>query len=103
LVRQPADEADGVGHEIAPPLLLEATSHRIERLEQPVAHRDAGVGERVEERRLARVRVAGERHGGRLGALPLLAPDVALATQLPQSLAQLRDAAPCEPPVRHEL
>ena len=83
--------------------MLEAARRRIERLEQPVADRDARVGERVEERRLAGVRVAGERDGRRLGAPALLAPHVALAAELPQALAQQRDAAAREPPVGLEL
>src|SRR5262249_21075145 len=85
-------EADRVGDEIAASLLLEAARHRVERLEQPVAHRDARIRERVEKRRLAGVRVAGQRNRRSLGALPLLAPDVALAAQLAQPRAQKRDA-----------
>ena len=84
-MRQPADEADRVGDEIAAALVLEAARRRVERLEQPVADGDAGVGERVEERRLAGVRVAGERDGRRLGAAALLAADVALAARAPRS------------------
>ena len=103
LVRQAADEADGVGDEVAPALVLEAARRRVERLEQAVADGDAGVGERVEERRLARVRVAGERDRRRLGAAPLLAPDVALAAQLAQPLAEQRDPAAREASVRLEL
>src|SRR6478752_5663630 len=102
-MRQAADEADGVGDEVAAALVFEAARGRVERLEQAVAHRDAGVGERIEERRLARVRVTGERHRRRLGAPPLLAPDVALAAQLAQPLAEERDAAACQAPVRLEL
>jgi hypothetical protein len=103
LMRQAADEADGVGDEIAAPFLLEAARDRVERLEQPVANRDARVRERVEERRLAGVRVAGERDGGCLGAPPFLTPNVALAAQLPQPPAQQRDAAAREALVRLEL
>ena len=40
LMRQPPDEADGVGDEVAAALVLEAARRRVERLEQPVAHRD---------------------------------------------------------------
>ena len=40
LVRQAADEADGIGHEVAAPVVLEAARGRIERLEQPVLDRD---------------------------------------------------------------
>ena len=75
LMRQPPDEADGVGDEVAAAVVLEAARRRVERLEEPVADRDVGVGERVQQRRLARVRVAGERDGGRLGAAALLAAD----------------------------
>jgi succinyl-diaminopimelate desuccinylase len=103
LVRQAPDEADGVGDEVAPALVLEAARGGIEGLEQPVSYRDARVGERVEERRLAGVGVARERHRRRLAAASLLAPDVALATQLPQPVAQLRDPATCEPSVGLEL
>jgi succinyl-diaminopimelate desuccinylase len=103
LVWQAADEADGVGHEVAPPLVLEAARGGIERLEQPVADRDTRLGECVEERRLAGVRVAGERHRRRLRPPPFLAPDVALPAELAQPFAKERDASPREAPVRFEL
>ena len=61
LMRQAADEADRVGDEVAPAVLLERARRRIERLEEAVLDRDVRVGQRVEQRRLARVRVAGER------------------------------------------
>ena len=41
LVRQPADEADRVGDEVAPPVVLEPARGRVERLEEPVVDRDA--------------------------------------------------------------
>ena len=66
LMRQPADEADGVGHEVAAALVLEAARRRVERLEEAVLDRDLGAGERVQQRRLADVRVAGERDRRRL-------------------------------------
>ena len=103
LVRQAPDEADGVGDEVAAALVLEAARRRVERLEQPVADGDAGVGERVEERRLAGVRVAGERDRRRLAAAALLAADVALAAEAPQPLAEQRDAAAREAAVGLEL
>ena len=34
LVRQPADEADRVGHQIPPPVVLEPPRRRVERLEE---------------------------------------------------------------------
>ena len=59
LMRQPADEADRVGDEVAAAVLLERAGRRIERLEEPILDRNVGVGQRVEQRRLARVRVTG--------------------------------------------
>ncbi len=103
LMRQAPNEADRVRDEVAPPLVLEAARRRVDRLEQPVADRDVRVGERVQERRLAGVRVPGERHGGRLGAPPLLPPDVALAAQFAQPLAEERDATARQTAVRLEL
>ena len=103
LMGQAADEADGVGDEVAAALVLEAARRRIERLEQPVADRDARIRKRVEERRLAGVRVAGQRDRRCLGAPPLLAPDVALAAQLAQPLAEQRHTAARQAPVCLEL
>jgi succinyl-diaminopimelate desuccinylase len=103
LMRQAPNEADRVRDEVAPPLVLEAARRRVDRLEQPVADRDVRVGERVQECRLACVRVPGERHGRRLGAPPLLPPYVALAAQLAQPLAEERDATARQTAVRLEL
>ena len=59
LVRQAADEADRVGQQVAPPVELERARRRVERLEQPVVHRDASAPvSAFEERGLADVRVA---------------------------------------------
>ncbi len=60
---QLADEADGVGEEIVAALMLVAASGRVERVEQAGAHAHLGAGERVQEGRLAGVRVARERDG----------------------------------------
>ena len=43
LVRQAADEADRVGHEVAAAVVLEAARRRVERLEQAVVDGDVGV------------------------------------------------------------
>ena len=59
-----ADEADRVGHEVAAPLVLVGASGRVERVEELRADAHARAGQRIEERRLARVRVAGERDCG---------------------------------------
>ena len=103
LMRQPPDEADGVGDEVSAPLVLEAARRRIERLEEAVAHGHRGVGERVQQRRLADVRVAGECDGRCLGARALLASHVALAGQLLQSVLEDRDAPPRDATVGLEL
>ena len=68
LVRQAADEADRVGDEIAAALVLEAARRRVEGLEEAVATETVGPGERVQERRLADVRVPGERDRRRLAS-----------------------------------
>ena len=103
LVRQAADEADRVGDEVAPPFDLEAARGRVERLEQAVVDRGVRAGERVQERRLADVRVAGERDRRRLRAAPRLAPRVALLGQPAQAVAQQRHAPAREPAVGLEL
>ena len=73
-VRQAADEADGVGeqHRLAtgqrqPP------GGRVEGGEQPVLDEHAGLGEPVEQRRLAGVGVADDRDVGQAAACPALA------------------------------
>ena len=66
LVRQPADEADGVGQEVPPALVLERPGGRVERLEEAVVDRRLCARERVQQRRLADVGVAGEGDGRRL-------------------------------------
>ena len=60
LGRQASNEADGVGDKIPLAVVVEAARRRIERLEEPVLHRDVGSRQRVEQRRLAHVRVPGE-------------------------------------------
>src|SRR5262249_57503634 len=68
-----------------------------------VAAGDAGLGRCVEEGRLPGVGVPRQRHGGCLGPPPFLAPDVALAAQLAEPLAEQRDAAARQATVRLEL
>ena len=102
-MRQPPDEADRVGDEIAPAVVVEAARHRVERLEEPVAHGHRRGGEGVQERRLADVRVAGQRDGRRLCAAALLAAHVPLEPQLLEPSPEERDAVACDPAVRLEL
>ena len=63
LMRELADEADRVGDQVAPPAVPVGARRRVERVEEPLPHADAGARQRVQQRRLARVRVAGEGDG----------------------------------------
>ena len=73
LVRQLADEADRVGEQVAAPGDLEGAGGRVERVEEAVAHAGVGAGERVQQRGLAGVGVAGQRDGRQMRALALVA------------------------------
>ncbi len=103
LVGQPPDEADRVGDEVAAPVVLEPARRRVERLEEAVVDGDVRAGERVQERRLADVRVAGERDRRCLRPLPLAPPLAALAPHLREAALEERDAAPRDAPVGLEL
>ena len=83
--------------------MVEAARGRVERLEQAVVDGHVGVRERVQERGLADVRVAGQRDGGRLRALTGLAANVALLAELGQPSPEERDPPPGQPPVGLEL
>src|SRR4029453_7956594 len=72
-----------VGDEVPLPVVLEGPCGRVERLEEAVVDRDLGVRERVQQGRLADVRVAGQRDDGRLAAPPFLAACLTLAGGLP--------------------
>src|SRR5205823_5510468 len=84
-------------------LHLEGTRGRVEGLEEAVVHRDARLGERVQEGRLADIRVPGQGDGRRLGAPSRLPPRRALLRQRLEPLAQEGDPAPREPAIRLEL
>ena len=85
-MRQLADEADGVGDDVVAVAEAEGARRRVERLEEPVGDRDVGVGERVQQRRLAGVGVAGEgdeRDGAADAAGALRAPRLRHALDAP--------------------
>ena len=92
LRRQAADEADRVGHEVALAVVLERPRGRVERLEEPVVHRRVRTGQRVQKRRLADVRVPGERDRRDSRALPLLPARRALHPEPAQPALEERDA-----------
>jgi succinyldiaminopimelate transaminase len=103
LGRKAPDEADRVRDQIPAALVLECARRRIERFEQSVIDRHVGLGERVQKRRLADVRVAGERDRRRLRPLALLPPNVALFAEVFEPTAEESDPAPRDPPVALEL
>ena len=82
-VGQAAHEADGVGeqHRLATGQ-RQAPGRRVERGEEAVLGQHAGVGQRVEQRRLAGVRVADDRDRGEPAAVALLALQLAGAAEL---------------------
>ena len=103
LRRQPPDESDGVRHEVPLAEVLEAARRRVERLEEAILDGHLGAGEGVEQRRLADVRVSGERDRRRRGAGARLAPRRAMGAHLAQAPAQERDPPIGETTVGLEL
>ena len=99
-VRQLADEADRV-HEQELPALRRAHAARdgIERREELVLGHDARLGQPVEQRGLAGVRIAHQRHDGHGVALAPRAPDRALRAQVVDLAAQVGHALADAPPV----
>ena len=92
LRRETPDEADRVRHEVPLPVVLERPGRRVERLEEAIVDGGLGSGERVQQRRLADVRVPGERDGRRARPAPLLAARRPLSAEAPQAALDERDA-----------
>ena len=103
LVRELADEADGVGQQVVAPAQPPAARRRVERVEEAVAHADLRARQRVEQRRLAGVGVADERDGRQLRALALGAHRLARALDPLQPAAQRGDAVAREAAVGLDL
>ncbi len=92
LVRQVPDEADGVAHRVDAAVAgLGAPGGRVQGREQRVLDEYAGIGEPVEQRGLAGVGVAGDRHARDLVALAARALGVARRLHVGQLAAQLGD------------
>ena len=89
--------------EIGAPEVVVGARRRVERLEEAVGRRHLGAREHVQERRLADVRVAGERDARHLVALAPAAHRRALLAQLAQAAPQQRDARARQPAVGLEL
>ena len=93
-MRQLADKAYGVGQEnflrVGNALF---SGSRVERIEQTVIRLDTGAGQRVEQRRLARVRVADDGDHGQLGLFALAALHRAHLPHLLEIASELVDAA----------
>ena len=91
LVGQLADEADRVRQQVRPAAQLQRARGRVQRVEQAVAHAHLRAGERVQQRRLARVGVADQRDRRQRRALALGALHRARALHVLQAAAQHRD------------
>src|SRR5438093_5389238 len=101
-MRQLADEPHGVGQEGDTALgAHHLARRRIERGEQSVLDEHLGARERVEQRALARVRVADE--GGAKLATPPAALRLALALDRLEVALEPRDTLAHKPAVRLEL
>src|SRR6478609_3337667 len=92
LVRQAADEADGVGERVDAAVLgLGAAHRRVEGREQLVLDEHAGAGEPVEQRALAGVGVAGDGDGRDAAGATRVAPRVAARLHALDVAAELGD------------
>ena len=105
LVRQLVDEADGVGHDRRLAVAeLDLAAGRIERREQLVlGARHLRADERVEQRRLAGVRVADDADRRPQPPVAAARGGLALLADLVDALLHLRDPGPDDPPVGLEL
>src|SRR2546430_1056206 len=102
MVRQLADEADGVGDaEPVPSADIDLAGEGIERREQPILDEDVGTGERAQDARLSRVGIAHEGGAGEVAAtLSLVGAVVGHAFK---PTLQNRDLAADDPAVGLEL
>ncbi len=103
LVRELLDEADRVGEQVIAARQLEAARGRVEGVEEPVPDPYLGARQRVEEGRLAGVRVAGQRHPRQRGALAPGPHHAPVALEPGQPPAQGGDAVAGEPPIGLDL
>ena len=105
LVGQLVDEADGVGHDRRLAVAeLHLAARRVERREELVlGQRDLRADERVEERRLAGVRVADDGDRGHEPPIPAPGRRLALLADVLDPLLHLLDPVADDPPVGLEL
>ena len=105
LVRQLVDEPDGVGDDRGLAVAeLDLAAGRVERREQLVLGlRHLGADERVEQRRLAGVRVADDADGRPQPAVAAAGGRLALLADLLDAFLHLRDPRPDDPAVGLEL
>jgi hypothetical protein len=103
LVRQAANETDRIGDEVAPAVLGERSRGRVECLEEAVVDGDRRVGQRVQQRRLAGVRVPRQGDDRSLTAPARLPLRVTAPFELPQSTLQQGDPASRNSPVGLQL
>ena len=103
LVGQLADEADRVGEQVVASTGAEHARRRVERVEEAVADADLGAGQRVEQRRLAGVRIARERDLRQVGAVALGPHHLAGAADVREPALERRDPVAGEAPVGLDL
>ena len=103
LMRELADEPDGVGQQVVAPPDAQHPRRRVQGLEERVAHAHVGAGEGVQERRLACVRVPGNRHGGQMSLCPLGAHHRAARADVGEPAPKRRDPVARQPAVGLDL
>ena len=91
LVRKLADEPDRVGQQVAPAVVPVGAGRRVERVEEPLPHPGPGARHRVQERRLAGIRVAGERDDRERRAAAARPHDLAVSLDALEAAPQVRD------------
>ena len=103
LVGKLADEPDGVGHQVVAPAGVHDAGGRVQGVEQAVPDADRRAGERVEQRRLAGVRVPGKGHLWQMRALALGAHHRTAGGDVLELSLQRRDPVAGQPAVGLDL
>jgi hypothetical protein len=103
LVRELADEAHGVGQQVVSAVGSKQARGGVEGVEQTISNSHRRAGQGVQQRRLAGVRIAGQRHRWELRALALGPHHGPAGAHLRQLALQRRDPVACQPPVGLDL
>ncbi len=104
LVRQIPYEADSIGqHDLRAVRQLEAANSRVQGRKKLVLDVHAGIGQRIEQGRLAGIRVADKRNGRHFGTHAVLPVHRAARVDVLEARVQLPDPAPEEAAIRFQL